>query len=1198
MRPPGFVPVFEFHVGRRVRERYRLDDTLFASNGNVVLANFPAVRRLARRLNERRAQDVPPGRPVHPGELNAMGLIDEVLHYVAARYRTERDPDSLRLALQYAERELGRERLDGALAAFVAEFPPLAVHRGVEPRAWLAESTEGLSHRAVALEELLLLGLANANPAFEPFRELFDDRALTDREAYRAVLASLERWWAERPRFGPFEQTLVDMLRSPALAHPDSLSRQLEYIRRHWGYLLGDMLTRLLTGLDVLEEEEHARWLRFHPIRGDARGDSSAGAVPRFEGREAEPERFSHDRDWMPRVVLIAKSAIVWLDQLSRRYQREVRRLDQIPDEELDMLARWGVTGLWLIGLWERSRASRRIKQLMGNPEAAASAYSLLDYGIAEELGGDGALAELRARAWTRGIRLASDMVPNHMGIDSRWVIEHPDWFLSLPDPPYPGYTFNGPDVSSDGRVAIQIEDHYYDKSDAAVVFRRIDRASGETRFVYHGNDGTSYPWNDTAQLDYLKPHVREGVIQTILHVARQFPIIRFDAAMTLAKRHFQRLWYPRPGTGGGIPSRAEHGMEQAAFDAAFPQEFWREVVDRVAAEAPDTLLLAEAFWLMEGYFVRTLGMHRVYNSAFMNMLRDEENANYRSVIKNTLEFDPEILKRHVNFMSNPDERTAVDQFGKGDKYFGVCTLMATLPGLPMFGHGQVEGFEERYGMEYRRAYREEWTDAGLVERHEREIFPLLHRRAQFAEVGEFLLYDCFSPEGHVNEDVFAYSNRHDGQTSLVVYHNRYAHAAGWLRTSVGYAVKQGDGRALRQRDLGEGLGLSGRDGAFCRFRDQVTNLAYLRPSRALREQGLYLELGAYQRHVFLDVREVVDAVEAPWAVLERELAGRGVADLDEALAELRCRPLTEPLRELLAPDRLRQLAESARREPPAGQSSTVAPRDAAEGDTVAAAIAATKPAFAAWLSAARRLGLGAGEPAARAAAAIGRVAAAYEGAQRLDRPRADDTASPIDWAQPRAWGIALAVAALRGGLETDSAPEPARLTELARGWRVDRTLAQAFEAIGLGGQDAWRAAELAIALAAHAAALDAAASRGAPPAEVFAGWFADESVRRLAGVNEHQGVQWFRKEPFDEWRTWIVPFANPTASAGGEPKSVAGAPRPIDDPTVRRKWLEAMELAVTEAGWRVDRLLTVPRPRAVVSSERSMRHTGTTGTS
>ena len=54
----------------------------------------------------------------------------------------------------------------------------------------------------------------------------------------------------------------------------------------------------------------------------------------------------------------------------------------------------------------------------------------------------------------------------------------------------------------------------------------------------------------------------------------------------------------------------------------------------------------------------------------------------YRSVIKNTLEFDPDIMKRYVNFMSNPDERTAIDQFGKGDKCFGVAAMMSTLPGL------------------------------------------------------------------------------------------------------------------------------------------------------------------------------------------------------------------------------------------------------------------------------------------------------------------------------------------------------------------------------------------------------------------------------------------------------------------------------------------------------------------------------------
>ena len=263
----------------------------------------------------------------------------------------------------------------------------------------------------------------------------------------------------------------------------------------------------------------------------------------------------------MPRVVLMAKSTYVWLDQLSRSHGRPITTLDAIPDEELDTLARWGVTGLWLIGLWERSGASERIKRMRGNQEAVASAYSLDDYRIADDLGGEAAYAQLRDRAATRGIRLASDMVPNHMGIDSRWVIEHPEWFLSLPEPPYPAYTFGGADLSSDERVGIVLEDHYWDDSDAAVVFKRFDRPSGDVRYVYHGNDGTSFPWNDTAQLNFLDPAVREQVIRTILEVARRFPIIRFDAAMVLAKKHIERLWWPEPGTGGGIPSRAEHAI-------------------------------------------------------------------------------------------------------------------------------------------------------------------------------------------------------------------------------------------------------------------------------------------------------------------------------------------------------------------------------------------------------------------------------------------------------------------------------------------------------------------------------------------------------------------------------------------------------------------------------------------------------------
>jgi hypothetical protein len=135
-----------------------------------------------------------------------------------------------------------------------------------------------------------------------------------------------------------------------------------------------------------------------------------------------------------------------------------------------------------------------------------------------------------------------------------------------------------------------------------------------------------------------------------------------------------------------------------------------------------------------------------------MNMLRDEENAKFRQLIKNTLEYDPEILRRYVNFISNPDERTAVDQFGKGDKYFGVCTLMATLPGLPMFGHGQIEGYTEKYGMEYKRAYYDEKPDQALIDRQEHEIFQIVRKRALFAGIENFYLYDFYSNQGSVDE--------------------------------------------------------------------------------------------------------------------------------------------------------------------------------------------------------------------------------------------------------------------------------------------------------------------------------------------------------------------------------------------------------------------------------------------------------------
>ncbi|MBF8290752.1 MAG: Alpha-amylase, partial [Chloroflexi bacterium] len=443
-----------------------------ATDHEWLALDAPAARRTAAEINTERARGELAGPPIVTG---GQLLAASVLRVVARRL--------VEIGLPDAE----------------AEIAPAEAGTGVMDSG--PASRTGRRQPAKPLVDRLVLDLLGNDPATPILRDLLEPAA-------------------SPANLGPAARRLLQSLPGEA---PESLVGRLLWIREQWPHLLeprSEVEPRLLLAADLVAEEARALH-QLHSAREIAAGTAGGRATvdgtatpapatgghgpaegPDYRGLDAEPERFSSDMDWMPEVVLQAKSTYVWLDQLSRRHRRDIRTLDGIPDEELDRLASWGVTGLWLIGVWQRSTASAAIKHRRGNPDAVASAYSLDDYRIADDLGGEAAYADLRDRASARGIRLASDMVPNHMGLDSHWVIEHPERFLSVPTSPYPSYNFSGPDLSPDPAVAIRLEDHYWDASDAAVVFQRSDTRTGETRYVYHGNDGTSFPWNDTAQLD------------------------------------------------------------------------------------------------------------------------------------------------------------------------------------------------------------------------------------------------------------------------------------------------------------------------------------------------------------------------------------------------------------------------------------------------------------------------------------------------------------------------------------------------------------------------------------------------------------------------------------------------------------------------------------------------------------------------
>src|SRR5205809_3245222 len=101
----------------------------------------------------------------------------------------------------------------------------------------------------------------------------------------------------------------------------------------------------------------------------------------------------------------------VWLTELSRSLGRPAT-LDDIPDAELDRLAGMGFDWVWLLSVWQTGPEARNVSR--ANPEwrrefqetlpdlreedIAGSGFAITGYTAHQGLGGDAALARVRAR--------------------------------------------------------------------------------------------------------------------------------------------------------------------------------------------------------------------------------------------------------------------------------------------------------------------------------------------------------------------------------------------------------------------------------------------------------------------------------------------------------------------------------------------------------------------------------------------------------------------------------------------------------------------------------------------------------------------------------------------------------------------------------------------------------------------------------
>ena len=344
-------------------------------------------------------------------------------------------------------------------------------------------------------------------------------------------------------------------------------------------------------------------------------------------------------------------NARVWLTERSRILGRTAT-LDDIPDAEPDRVAEMGFDWIWLLRVWRTGLIGQRISRQspewrrefeetlpdLRDEDIAGSGFAITGYTVHASLGGDRALARLRERLRTRGLRLMLDFVPNHTALDHSWAEAHPEYYVA--------------------RTEI-------DLARTPQNYTRV-KWMHDDRILAHGRDPYFPDWPDTLQLDYSNADTQKVMLDELLRVSEQCDGVRCDMAMLILPDVFARTW----------------GRQ--------PTPFWPSTIQRVRAERPGFRFMAEVYWDLEWTLLQR-GFDYAYDKRRYDRLRERHARPVREHFLAGLDYQNKLAR----FMENHDEPRAAATFAPG-VYEAAAILTYLSPGLRFFHQGQFEGRRKR----------------------------------------------------------------------------------------------------------------------------------------------------------------------------------------------------------------------------------------------------------------------------------------------------------------------------------------------------------------------------------------------------------------------------------------------------------------------------------------------------------------------
>jgi hypothetical protein len=383
-----------------------------------------------------------------------------------------------------------------------------------------------------------------------------------------------------------------------------------------------------------------------------------------------------------------------WLTELSQSLGRPAT-LDDIPDAELDRLARMGFDWIWFLSVWQTGQAGQRVSRSnagwrrefqetlpdLREEDIGGSGFAITGYTVHAQLGGDAALARLRERLRQRGLRLLLDFVPNHTGLDHPWVESHPEYYIK-------GTELN--------------------LARAPQNYTWIKRKQGDLLLAY-GRDPYFAGWPDTLQLNYGNPATQEAMIAELHKIAGQCDGVRCDMAMLALPEVFERTW--------GIRSQA----------------FWPKATQLVRERHAGFCFMAEVYWDLE-WTLQQQGFDYTYDKRLYDRLRDGHARPVREHFHAGLDYQDKMAR----FLENHDEPRAAATFPRGmHEAAAVVTFLS--PGLRFFHEGQFRGRKKRISPHLCRRP-DEPVDADLAKFYDR-LLTVLHQ--PILREGRWQLLEC-----------------------------------------------------------------------------------------------------------------------------------------------------------------------------------------------------------------------------------------------------------------------------------------------------------------------------------------------------------------------------------------------------------------------------------------------------------------------